>query len=138
MREFLIGADVVDVADMLGVTTRFAWIVSRMQLEQSTMVRRFVRDGRLLGLFGLYPVSMDLGECWFDVKPEAAPDMLWIARQVRLTLTGTPYPALVTVVRTQAGARIARACGFDFFERTELGDVYERNFRSLRRRSTEG
>ena len=133
VREFLPGADVFDLAEMAGAGTLHEWIVAREQLAQSSMVRRFLRDGRLLGLMGIYPVSRELGECWFDIKREAAPDMLWVARQVRLTLTGTPYPALVTVVRTPAGAKIARACGFGFFQTTSLGDVYgqgiERNFR---------
>lgn len=132
-REFLPGADLFDLADIAGATTRLEWIVAKEQFSQSTLIRRFVRDGRLIGLMGLYPVSLDLAEGWFDIKPEAAPDMVWLCRQIRLTLTGAPYPAIVTVVRTQAGARIVSACGFAFHERLEAGDLYvrsgERNFR---------
>lgn len=126
-REFLAGADLFDLAEICGARTRLEWIVAKEQLGQSTLVRRFVKDGRLMGLMGLYPVSLTLAEGWFDIRPEAAPDMVWLCRRIRLTLTGTPYPAIVTVVRTQAGARIVSACGFAFHERVDAGDIYVRS-----------
>ena len=141
-RAFSAGSDLYDLAEMLGQTTMLEWVVAKSQQAASDTFT-FHRDGRLLGLFGIHPVSPGLGEVWFDIKPEAAPDMVYLARQFRLTLTASRYPAFVTVVRTDAGARIARACGFRLFERQAAGDIYERSgetsgLRRQRRRRPEG
>lgn len=130
MPEIRAPATIVDLAELCGATSRLEWAVAR-EMHAGGDTWTLWHDGALLGMFGIYPVdaARTLGECWFNILPQAAPHMLFLVRQIRLTLMAGSYPAYVTVVYTAAGARIASACGFSLREKREFGDLYEQSVR---------
>jgi hypothetical protein len=115
-------ATVFDMAELGGATTQVHWAVAReMWSGGETFAMR--RGDRLLGLFGLYPCG-DGAEAWFNIAPAGADHMLWLIRQIRLTLASRSYPEIAVICTTAAGCRIAVACGFQFVKICDLGEIW--------------
>ncbi|MDQ1185942.1 hypothetical protein [Agrobacterium larrymoorei] len=111
-------ATLFDVAELCGATTRIHWAVAReMWRTGETFAMR--DDDKLLGVFGLYPIE-EGAEAWFDIRPEGAPFMLRLIRDIRLTLASRSYPEIVVICHTEAGRRIAAASGFQLFSEGDL------------------
>lgn len=119
-------ATIFDMAELGGSTTRLHWAVVR---EMWATGKTFaVRDGdELVAIAGLYPVEQG-AEAWFNVRTGAAAHMLAIVRQIRLTLTAGHYPEIVVICTTDAGRRIAAACGFDFVDHCDIGEIWHGQF----------
>ncbi|RUW39140.1 hypothetical protein EN739_31615 [Mesorhizobium sp. M2A.F.Ca.ET.017.03.2.1] len=116
-------ATLFEMAELSGASSRLMWAVAReMWAKGSTFA---IRDGdELVGLAGIYPMTPDCGEAWFNIRPTAARHMLAICRAIKLTLRSSGYREIVAVVGTDAGRRIAAAAGLTFFEATEMGEVW--------------
>jgi hypothetical protein len=119
-------ASIFDMAELIGATTRLQWAAAReMHANGRTWA---VRDpqGRLILLAGLYPVDGDppAAEAWFNIAPGAGVHLLGILRVVKLTIGASQYGDIVTVCRSEAGKRIARAVGFSFYAHSTLGEVW--------------
>ncbi|NUR12349.1 MAG: hypothetical protein HOQ20_10980 [Bradyrhizobium sp.] len=116
-------ATLFEMAELSGAHSRLMWAVAReMWAKGSTFA---IHDGdELVGLAGIYPVTPDCGEAWFNVRPETARHMLAICRTIKLTLRSSGYREIVAVCTSDAGKRIAAAAGMQFFERTEMGEVW--------------
>jgi hypothetical protein len=115
-------ATLFDMAEMCGISSRIQWAVAR-EAWRSGETFALRDDDRLLGVFGLYPIEHG-AEAWFDIRPEAAPFMLRLIRDIRLTLASRSYPEIVVICHTNAGRRIAAASGFELF--SEGGLTYGR------------
>ncbi|MFK0330899.1 hypothetical protein ACIQUB_07225 [Rhizobium sp. NPDC090275] len=110
------------MAELGGARTSLHWaIVREMWAEGETFALRL--DGRLVGLFGFYPLEGG-AEAWFNVRPELAEHMLFVIRQIRLTLVTRSYPEIVVLCTSEAGRRIAALAGFRFVEKLERGEIW--------------
>ncbi|MBZ9856751.1 hypothetical protein LB566_23445 [Mesorhizobium sp. CA13] len=111
------------MAELSGASSRLMWAVAREMWATGTTFA--IRDGaELIGLAGIYPLKPDCGECWFNVRPAGAGHMLAICRAIKLTIRASGYREIVAVCTSDAGKRIAAAAGMQFFERTEMGEVW--------------
>lgn len=104
----------VDLGEVFGEVSPFAWTVACQQL--ATGPSYVVRDGsaRALACGGFIPLG-DTWENWFHAAPAAAPHMRAVVRLARLTFADLPHSdprPVETIVRTPAGARLARLLGF--------------------------
>ncbi|CDI08691.1 protein of unknown function [Agrobacterium pusense] len=107
-------ATLFDMAELSGANTLVGWAVAReMWSGGETFAMRY--GDELVGLFGLYPTETG-AEAWFNIKEKAAPHMLRLIRDIRLTLASRSYPEIVVICTTDAGRRIAIASGFHLFE----------------------
>lgn len=106
-------ADLRDMAELGGAMTRVQWAILR-DMWASGPTWSLSVAGAPVALCGLYPLDEGGFEAWFNLAPAAAPHMLEIVRAVRLTLSAKAYGSIVTVCRTRAGKRFARAAGFAF------------------------
>jgi len=114
----------VDLAEIYGEVDATLWTLACHQLRMGPSYAVRGGDGRALFVGGFIPTG-DCWECWFHAAPAAAAHMLALRRLARLTLLDLPHcdPRPVeTIVRTPAGARIARMLGFC---RVTVGDGLE-------------
>jgi hypothetical protein len=119
-------ATIFDMAELGGAATRLHWAVVReMWSAGETFAVR--RGDDLIAIAGLYPVAQG-AEAWFNVRPAAAGSMRAIIRAIRLTLTARAYPEIVVICTTAAGRRIASACGFEFVEHCDIGEIWHGQF----------
>lgn len=105
---------VTDLAEALPATDHLTWTVLRRQLELGTSWAARV-DGAIVALGGLVPVDRPgppVAEGWFLAAPDAGRHIRPLVRAIRLTLAGAGHDRVVAAVRSAAGARLARACGF--------------------------
>lgn len=116
-------ATLLDMAELVGATTPLLWAVAREMHRSGDTWAVHDAGGRLLMLAGLYPLGAGVAEAWFNVRPEAAAHMLAIVRGMRLTLDASHYREIVTIVRTPAGAQLAKLAGFEFFS-DEEGELH--------------
>lgn len=105
--------DMADVIASSGGCPRFVWDVTRYQLTrgQSYAIRN--EQGQAVAIGGFWP-SEHLRETWLWFSPAAAQRMREVVRLARLTLSQLPQHdprPVIAVVRTPAGARIARILG---------------------------
>lgn len=115
-------ATIFDMAELGGAITQLHWaVVKEMWAGGETFSLRF--NGKLIGLFGLYPVATG-AEGWFIVTPDAAKHMQFLVRRIRLTLASCSYSEIVVLCTSEAGKRIARLLGFCFVETTERGEIW--------------
>ncbi|TRL39836.1 hypothetical protein FNA46_07835 [Rhizobium straminoryzae] len=114
-------ATLLDIADIHGCMSPLVWDICReMRRNGRTWSLRI--DGDLIGVFGTYGDEKG-AEAWFAVRPAASRHMLFLCRQIRLTLASLDYPEIVVFCETEAGRRIAALCGFQFaahFEQREI------------------
>jgi len=115
-------ATIFDMAELSGSRTQLHWAVVR-EMWSSGETFSLRADGKLIGVFGLYPIENG-AEPWFNVRPEAAKHMNFLVRQIRLTLASRSYPEIVVLCTSKAGSRIARLVGFRFVENTERGEIW--------------
>jgi hypothetical protein len=119
-------ATIFDMAELGGARSQIHWAVVReMWAEGETFALRL--DGRLVGLFGFYPVEGG-AEAWFNVLPDLARHMHFVIRQIRLTLVSSSYPEIVVLCTSEAGSRIAALAGFRFVEKNERGEIWNVKF----------
>lgn len=114
-------ATLLDMAEMLGPMSPLMWDVCR-EMYRNGRTWSLSIDGELAGIFGVYPVEGG-AEAWFNVRPSTARHMLFVCRQIRLTLDALDYPEIVVFCETEAGRRIAALSGFQFatlFEQREV------------------
>lgn len=124
-------ASIFDMADMSGAATQINWAIAKqMWAHGESYVLR--QSGEAIGLFGLYP-NDGWAEAWFCVRPKCSEHMLFIVRNIRLTLDAAPYPSIVTFCATDAGKRIARLSGFRFVEHWNNTELWTRDDQSIRR-----
>lgn len=119
-------ANLFDMAELCGARSRMQWAVAReMWAGGKAWAAR--NDGKLIAMAGFYPMEGQDGvaEAWFNVAPDAAGHMLEITRAIKLTIRSSGYREIVTIVRTEAGQRIAKAVGLQFFGSSELGEVWQ-------------
>lgn len=116
-------ATIFDMAELAGAATWFHWRVAR-EMWSSGETYALEEDGRLIGLFGLYPTETG-AEAWFSVRPDCERHMMFLVRRIRLTLKASHYPEIVVFCVTAQGQRIANACGFDFLASSELGEIWK-------------
>lgn len=115
-------ATIFDMAELAGARTQLHWaVVKEMWAGGETFSLRL--DGKLIGLFGLYPIESG-AEAWFIVTADAANHMHYLIRQIRLTLVSRSYSEIVVLCTSEAGKRIARILGFCFVEQTERGEIW--------------
>lgn len=115
-------ATIFDMAELAGARTQLHWAVAKeMWAGGETFSLRL--DGKLIGLFGLYPIENG-AEGWFIVTADAAKHMHYLIRQIRLTLVSRSYSEIVVLCTSEAGKRIARILGFCFVEQTERGEIW--------------
>lgn len=107
-------ADIFDMAELCGASTVFEWRVAREMLARGLCWAAEDESGVLVALGGLYPRDDGSHELWFAPGAPASRHMLALARLTRLTLCAGSYGEIVTVCRTRAGKRLARAIGFQF------------------------
>jgi hypothetical protein len=120
-------ATILDVAELSGAISPLMWAVAReMWANGQTWAIRV--DDELVGIAGIYPLQPEIGECWFNVKPQAARHMLAIVRAIRLTIRESRYREIVVACDTPAGVRIARSAGFSFHAATQNGEVWTCSF----------
>lgn len=119
-------ANLFDMAELCGARSRMQWAVAR-EMWAGGNVWAAHCDGKAVAIAGLYPIEgrEDAAEAWFDVAPAAAHHMLEICRAMKLTIQASGYREIVTIVRTDAGQRIAKAVGLQFFGSSELGEVWQ-------------
>jgi hypothetical protein len=122
MFEIASPATIFDMAEMGGARSQLHWaVVKEMWSGGSTWSLR--HDGNLVGLFGLYPIEGG-AEAWFNLRPDLGRSMLFVIRQIRLTLVSISYPEIVVLCTSAAGSRIAAASGFQFVEHTDRGELW--------------
>lgn len=107
-------ADLFDMAALGGASSAFEWRVAREMLARGLVWAAEDDAGALVALGGLYPLGNGRHELWFSPGAAAPRHMLALARLTRLTLCAGSYGEIVTVCRTRAGKRLARAIGFQF------------------------
>ena len=123
---FSIDRDVTlfDIAELGKARTRLHWwVLKEMLVNGQNFAGR--EDGRLVALWGVYPMGDDVGEAWFNVDLVAAKNMLPLIRHARLTRSWLPYREIVTICVSEQGKRIAKAMGFSFCEPSEFGEVWK-------------
>jgi hypothetical protein len=131
-------ATIFDLARLSNSVSHLHWIVAKeLWRKGESWVVWHGEDP--LGLICLTPFFFDgeVTEATFCMTEHTSKHMLGIVRRIRLTLSEGTYSDLVTVVRTRAGARLARLCDFDAVTETEIGEVwaYVGTTRGRRRRS---
>ncbi|CAA0096200.1 Uncharacterised protein [Starkeya nomas] len=103
----------VDLAEVCGELDPRLWVAFCRQLELGPSYAACGDDARALFCGGFIPTG-DAWECWFHAAPDAGRHMLELHRVARLTLADLPQSdprPVETIVRTPAGARIARLFG---------------------------
>jgi hypothetical protein len=108
-----------DIAEIAGSCHLVEWLALKEMWRGGDTLSLYCGD-ELLGVFGVYLTEIG-SEAWFNIRPQAAPHMRFLVRQIRLTLDARQYPDLVTVCRSENGKRIAALCGFHFGEKS--GDL---------------
>jgi hypothetical protein len=103
-----------DIAEIAGSCHLVEWLALKEMWRGGDTLSLYCGD-ELLGVFGVYLTEIG-SEAWFNIRPQAAPHMRFLVRQIRLTLDARQYPDLVTVCRSENGKRIAALCGFHFGE----------------------
>lgn len=117
-------ATIFELAELSHAMTRIHWQIAK-DMWRKGATYAFRADGQLVALAGLFPVEGgQYTELWFSPAPAAADHMGPIVRQSRLTLARVPYRGIYTIVRTEAGQRIARLLGFRHEGNYELGEVW--------------
>lgn len=129
-------ATLLDMADMFGPMSPLMWDVCR-EMYRTGRTWSLSIDGDLAGIFGVYPVDKG-AEAWFNVRPTTARHMLFICRQIRLTLDALDYPEIVVFCETEAGRRIAALSGFSFATHLEQREIWRYGRTIRRRRLPEG
>ncbi|MFN7125282.1 MAG: hypothetical protein ACK4M8_05325 [Allorhizobium sp.] len=115
-------ASLLDMADIHGRMTPLMWDICR-EMWREGRTWSLTIDGELAGVFGMYPVEGG-AEAWFNVRPIAARNMLFVCRQIRLTLDALDYPEIVVFCETEAGRRIAALSGFHFATHLEQREIW--------------
>lgn len=118
-------ASLFDFAELGKARTALHWAILREMRDGGRSWAARDENGLLIGLFGLYPLGDGVAEAWFNVRPEAGRHMRAILSHARLTLPAQHYFEIVTICVSRDGERIAQALGFEFFETSELGDVWK-------------
>jgi hypothetical protein len=120
-------ADLFDLAALGGATSRAQWHLVRDIADRGdTYALR--EDGDLIGLAFFVPIGeiegMTVIEVNFNPAPAASRAMLGIVRAARLTIEASPYRAIVTICRSEAGKRFAALAGFFPAGQSERGEVW--------------
>lgn len=100
-------SSLVDLAECCGSGSPFRWAAVRGQAERGLSWSLLDEAGTALAAGGVLPG----GGCWFVAAPAVGRHMLEMVRIAGRVLDTIPGPLAVDV-RTEAGARIARLCGF--------------------------
>lgn len=116
-------ADLLDVAHFCEGRRMLEWVTMRHMLAigHSYALRA---GGELVAICFICPLKDGCGEACFSATPAARPHMLAICRAIRLTISRSPYRAIVAVITSPSGARIAQAAGFRRQPDNELGEVW--------------
>lgn len=112
MTELHSPASYFDMAQCVGSCRQIDWKLIKHQLAIGSSFSLKQNDA-VIACAGIVPVSLDLAEVWFMPGPKAASGLLAVARATRLTLSRSPYAEHYALVRSSAGARLARLIGFE-------------------------
>jgi hypothetical protein len=129
-------ASLLDMADIHGRMTPLLWDICR-EMWREGRTWSLTIDGELAGVFGVYPVEGG-AEAWFNVRSNIARNMLFVCRQIRLTLDALDYPEIVVFCETEAGRRIAALSGFHFATHLEQREIWRYGKAIRGRRVSEG
>lgn len=114
--------DLADMAEQLQASRVHWGIIRQAHSDGQTWTLR--QAGEVIGVAGLWPIGPGQAEAWFHFRPAAARNMLGIVRAIRLTMDRSPYSAIVTLAKSEAGRRTARAAGFAFAGHSDFGEVW--------------
>lgn len=116
-------ASLVDMAELGRAQTRVHWDILR-EMWRNGETWAMWQGEDLVGLAGVYPISDNVVEAWFNLTPAVGDYLTDLFRAMRLTLQTRRYPEIVVVCSTRAGKVMARRMGFSFVENCELGEIW--------------
>jgi hypothetical protein len=116
-------ASLVDMAELGGAQTRVHWAILREMWSRGDAWSLW--DGEdLVGLAGVYPVTCDAWEAWFNLTPSIGNHLPELLKAMRLTLQSGAYREIATVCGTRAGKVMARRMGLSFAGVCEHGEIW--------------
>lgn len=105
-----------DIACCVGKCQPILWSALKAQRDASeTWSLRDEQEEAFL-VAGLWLREDGVLEAWFLVREDAAKHLPSIVKAIRLTIERSSYDRIECRIATNAGARIARLCGFQRFE----------------------
>ncbi|EFO29131.1 putative thymidylate synthase [Roseibium sp. TrichSKD4] len=124
MLEISTPATLLDMAELGGGKTRVHWAILR-EMRDGGKTWAFRNEGELIGIAGLYPITGDAWEAWFNLKPEMGGHLDQMFRAIRLTLQSGDYPEIIVICTSRAGKIMARRMGFSFAETCDAGEIWK-------------
>lgn len=119
--------DLADIAESAKPMSRDHWAVLKQaaQMGETFVFRAGDQLIGVAGLIALEPLADRGAEAWFFFDRQHAPaQMVGLLRAIRLTLARSSYRAIVTLCTSRAGARVARAAGFEKGAERPEGEIW--------------